>query len=185
VEAVKRSLYASDKAAHPRYPLRKPNLEKDSTFKMMPISAKRFSKKKFFASELGVDIRVERSFKESIILQLPAYLPQFKREIGMFDLPAPRLDDDILSQIGSEGIFTPDEAVAIFGSLIMKQPEGENGILANATRKNLIYVRLENKDLVSVGIWFSRSGRECWWYFFVDHLHEDSFKKRGSRIFVK
>lgn len=189
METVKKSrsrLYASTNAAQSRAALQIPDLKENPTLRRIIVNSRRkFSKEDFFSSKLGVEVRMGEHFKQLILPELSPRIPKFRQEVSVFDLLASRVDEGIRSKIGVNENFTPNEAIAILGSLVMKQPNGEEGLLANSSRANFAYVRLESGKVVSLGVWFSSSGRDCWWYFFADHLSKSAFKKKGSRIFAK
>lgn len=59
--------------------------------------------------------------------------------LNSFDLTKDSLDSEIEEALGDNHIFDCGEVYSVIGSLIAKQPKGEEGILLNNEYSNLFY----------------------------------------------
>lgn len=81
--------------------------------------------------------------------------------LNSFDLTKNSLDSEIEEALGENHLFDRGEVYSVIGSLIAKQPKGEEGVLLNNGNYNLFYteafvVRVcwgSSRDVWGVSVW--------------------------------
>lgn len=149
----------------------------------IPISSVSFSKEEFFDSKLGVKIYIGGNFDNWIKPELSEKIPAFNGNLASYKLTKNMYDSEIRSEIGEDQVFTPDEAMAIVFTIISKQPNGETGDFLNTGYANILYVRLQNGEVVSMGVSWYSGDRE--WRLNSNRLDEDGRWLGGGRVFSR
>lgn len=144
------------------------------------VSTEGFSKKKFFGSKLGVKIFTGSNFDNWIIPELSETVPAFEGFVDSLELSKNMYNSEIRPKIGEDDVRTPDEAVAILGSMVMKQPEGEAGDLIENGCGNLLYVRLKSGEVVAVSAYWCSDDRM--WRFGAVRLDGNGGWSKGRRV---
>lgn len=146
------------------------------------VSSASFSKQEFFNSKLGVKIYTGGNFDNWIKPELSETIPAWSGNLASYKLIKNMQDSEIRPEIGEDQVFSPDEAIAIIFGNILKQSNGEAGDFENTSFANILYIRLQSGEVVSVSVsWFSVD-RE--WHLFSNRLDDDNWRG-GNRVFAR
>jgi hypothetical protein len=146
----------------------------------LPISSFSFSRDKFLASNLGVNVYLWDGFKNWIVPELSEIVPRFTGDLASYKLTKNMYDKEIRAEIGEADVFTPDEALAIIFTIISEQPNGEVGDFENTGYANIFYIRLKSGEVVMVVVDWHSVDRV--WYLGAGRLGVSWAE--GNRVFV-
>jgi hypothetical protein len=115
-----------------------------------------FSKNSFFDKSGSVKLYFGSNFSNWILEDIPDVIPAFEGNLLKTQLTKYMYDSEILDELGQPRLFTISEFSAIIRDLLLKQPDGEDGILLNNGYANIFFIQLKNGRVVAVHVhWFS------------------------------
>lgn len=113
------------------------------------VVTEQFAKNSFFTTSGSVKLLFGEGFSKLILDDVPDIVPAFLGKLigtrimstkGMYD-------SDILYELGYPKPFSPREFTAIVHDFIIKQPNGEEGILPRNGFPNIFYVHVKHPEL--------------------------------------
>jgi len=126
-------------------------------------------------------------FKNWILKSIPSNVPPFYGDVSISKLENEMSDSEILSKLGNPKPFTVNEFAAIIRHLLLKQPYGEDGLLANHMGQfNIFYVRLKKKTVVvDIGWWDIDRDLRNWQIDVYDLDHSGGKWTKDSYVFSR
>jgi hypothetical protein len=119
-----------------------------------------FTKEPFFTKNGPVKFYFWDYFKDLILTEIPESVPVFRGAIIKTQLTKATSDSTILDELGNPVPFTVSEFAAIIHTLLMRQPDGEDGTLLADSYANVFYVKRADERMIMVAVnWLSNIHR--------------------------
>lgn len=137
----------------------------------IPIITGPFTKNSFFKNG-PVKLRFRDNFEKCILSVAPEIVPAFNGELMRIKLRDGMFNSEILEEFGDLKLFTIEEYTAVIRHLILKQLEGQSGLLLTNGHPNVFFIRLEDGRVIN--------SNACWYTYATPPPGEWNLYSYGS-----